>query len=252
MPRVLLHGNPEVPVIWDDLVGALAERGERDIVRLAPPGFGAPVPPGWEASAAGYRRWLVGELTDLGGEVDLVAHDWGAGHLWALLDGDAHLLRSWAADCAGLIHPDYHWHDAAVAWQTPGVGEELVAAMVATPVADTAAGLADAGMGPRAAAAVAEALDAEMGSCILSLYRSAAQPYLADLGARLAERPPPVPGLVIVATEDPFAGTAAMATEVAGWLGAATCTLPGRGHWWMGGDPGDVADALVAHWAAVD
>lgn len=61
-----------------------------------------------------------------------------------------------------------------------------------------------------------------------------------------------MPGLVIVATEDPFAGTAAMATEVAGWLGAATCTLPGRGHWWMVGDPGDVADALVAHWAAVD
>jgi len=252
MPRVLLHGNPEVPAIWDDLVAALAERGERDVVRLAPPGFGAPVPPGWDATAAGYRRWLVDELASLGGEVDLVAHDWGAGHLWALLDGDAHLLRSWAADCAGLIHPDYHWHDAAVAWQTPGVGEDLVAAMVATPPADTAVGLAGAGMGPTAAAAVAVALDADMGACILSLYRSAVPPYLADLGTRLVANPPAVPGLVIVATGDPYAGTPEMAAEVAERLGADTCTLAGRGHWWMISDPDEAADALVAHWAAVD
>ena len=251
MPAVLLHGNPEVPASWDDLVGALWDRGVRDLLRLAPPGFGAPVPAGWAATAADYRRWLVGELAGLGGEVDLVAHDWGAGHLWSLLDGDAHLLRSWSADCAGLLHPDYQWHEAAVAWQTPEVGEALVAAMVAMPAADTAAGLDGAGMGAAAAAAVAEAMDEDMGACILALYRSAAQPYLADLGARLAAHPPAVPGLVIVATDDPYAGTPAMGTEVARRLGAATCRLEGRGHWWMVGDPGEVADALVAHWSSV-
>jgi len=251
VPRVLLHGNPEVPAVWDALVDALADRGERDVVRLAPPGFGAPVPPGWDATATAYRHWLVGELTALGGDVDLVAHDWGAGHLWALLDGDAHLLRSWAADCAGLLHPDYRWHDAALAWQTPEVGEELVAAMVASSPADTAAGLRAAGMGASAAAAVAEALDEDMGACILSLYRSAAQPYLAELGARLAAGPPQVPGLVVVATDDPFAGTPAMAGEVADQLGAATCILEGRGHWWMTDDPGSVADALVDHWTSI-
>lgn len=252
MTRVLLHGNPEVPALWDDLVDALADRGERDIVRLAPPGFGAPVPAGWEATAGEYRQWLVAELAALNersGPVDLVAHDWGAGHLWALLAGDAHLVRTWAADCAGLLHPDYQWHDAAAAWQTPGVGEELIAAMLATPPADTAAGLAAAGMGTAVATAVAAALDDDMGACILGLYRSAAQPYLTDLGARLVAHPPPVPGLVVVATDDPFAGTPDMATEVAGWLGAATCRLEGRGHWWMVGDPGEVADALVVHWA---
>lgn len=249
MPRVFLHGNPEVPAIWDDLVGALEDRGVREVVCLAPPGFGAPVPAGWSATAADYRRWLVEELAGFGGDVDLVAHDWGAGHLWSVLDGDAHLLRSWAADCAGLLHPDYQWHDAAVAWQTPEVGEALVAAMVAMPAADTAAGLEAAGMGA-ASAAVAEAMDEEMGACVLALYRSAAQPYLANLGARLAARPPAVPGLVIVATDDPYAGTPEMATEVAGWLGAATCTLGGRGHWWMVGDPGEIADTLVDHWTA--
>jgi len=251
MPRVFVHGNPEVPAIWDDLVAALAVRGETDVVRLAPPGFGAPVPDDWGATAADYRRWLVDALVAIDGPVDLVAHDWGAGHLWAVLNGDDRLVRSWAADCAGLLHPDYQWHDAAVAWQTPQVGEELVAAMVAMPASDTAAGLAAAGMGPVAAEAVADALDDDMGRCVLALYRSAAQPYLADLGAALSDRPPRSPGLVIVPTADPFAGTVEMASSVADRLGAATCVLAGRGHWWMVGDVDVVADALVAHWAGV-
>jgi len=250
--RAFIHGNPEVPVIWDDLVAALADRGETDIVRLVPPGFGAPVPDGWGATAAEYRQWLVGELVSLGGDVDVVAHDWGAGHLFAVLDGDAHLVRSWVSDCGGLLHPDYQWHDAAVAWQTPEVGEQLVAAMVAMDPADTAGGLAAAGMGPVVAAAVAEALDDTMGACVLSLYRSATQPYLADLGDRLFANPPPAPGLVIVATDDPYAGTPDMATDVARRLGAQTVTLNGEGHWWMVGDPGHVADALVAHWNSVE
>ena len=38
------------------------------------------------------------------------------------------------ADCAGLLHPDYVWHDAAQAWQTPEVGEQAIAAMFGMPV----------------------------------------------------------------------------------------------------------------------
>lgn len=251
MTRVFIHGNPEVPAIWDDLVGALADRGETEVVRLAPPGFGAPVPPGWSGTAGAYRNWLVDELVALGGAVDLVAHDWGAGHLWAVLDGDAHLLRSWAADCAGLLHPDYEWHDAAVAWQTPEVGEQVIAALTDLDPADAAAGLAAAGMGTTAATAVAAALNEEMGACVLALYRSATQPYLQDLGARLVAHPPSVPGLVIIPTDDPYAGSVDQAHEVTQLLGATSCTLVGRGHWWMVGDPGEIADALVAHWRAV-
>ena len=251
MTRVFVHGNPEVPAIWDDLIAALADRGETGVVCLAPPGFGAPVPPGWTASAGSYRQWLAHELAELGGDVDVVAHDWGAGHLFGVLDSDASLVRSWAADCAGLLHPNYQWHDAAVAWQTPVVGEELVDAMVAMDPADTAAGLAAAGMGSTVAAAVAQALDDDMGACVLALYRSAPQPYLAEMGARLFANPPGPPGLVIIATDDPYAGTPDMAAEVAGQLGADTVALEGKGHWWMVGDPDVAADALVAHWAGV-
>jgi len=249
MPRAFIHGNPEVPAIWDDLVDALAARGETDVVRLAPPGFGAPVPDGWTATAGAYRQWLSGELEALGGNVNIVAHDWGAGHLLGVLDGDAHLVRTWATDCAGMLHPEYQWHDAALAWQTPGVGEEIVAAMAAMDPADLAAGLAASGMGTDAAAAVAAAINDDMGRCVLALYRSAAQPYLADLGERMFASPPAPPGLVIIATDDPYAGTPEMAAEVAERLGADTVTLAGRGHWWMTGDTDEAADALVAHWA---
>ena len=38
---VLVHGNPETDAIWGPLVDAL---GRKDVVRLSPPGFGAPLP----------------------------------------------------------------------------------------------------------------------------------------------------------------------------------------------------------------
>ena len=44
MTCVLVHGNPETDVIWDPLVRALAAQGVADVVRLSPPGFGAPLP----------------------------------------------------------------------------------------------------------------------------------------------------------------------------------------------------------------
>ena len=41
MTVVLVHGNPETDAIWGPLVDAL---GRDDVVRLSPPGFGAPLP----------------------------------------------------------------------------------------------------------------------------------------------------------------------------------------------------------------
>ena len=45
-PLVLVHGNPEIDVIWDPLAAKLG----REAIRLSPPGFGAPVPEGFEPS----------------------------------------------------------------------------------------------------------------------------------------------------------------------------------------------------------
>ena len=59
MPVVLVHGNPETDAVWAPLV---AELDRSDVVRLSPPGWGAPIPDGWGATVEEYRRWLVGEL----------------------------------------------------------------------------------------------------------------------------------------------------------------------------------------------
>ena len=37
------------------------------------------------------------------------------------------------SDLLGCFDPDYEWHPLARGWQTPGKGEEMVAAMVADP-----------------------------------------------------------------------------------------------------------------------
>ena len=248
MPVALVHGNPETAAIWGPLCAELAARGVDEPVRLSPPGFGAPVPEGWPATREAYRDWLVRELEALGGEVDLVGHDWGAGHVYGLLAVRPDLVRTWAADCAGLVHPDYVWHDAAQAWQTPGVGEEMIAGMVEAPLDDKRELFAGLGIDEPIASDLAVGADAAMGACILTLYRSAAQPVMADLGRSLAAASLP-PGLAIVATADTYAGSPETATEVAASVGAGVCTLDGLGHWWMIDDPAAAADALVAHWS---
>jgi len=86
---------------------ALANRGVEDIILLSPPGFGAPVPPGFPCTRLAYRDWLISEIEKIGHPVDLLGHDWGAGHTYAVAAVRPDLLRSWAADCAGLVHPSY-------------------------------------------------------------------------------------------------------------------------------------------------
>ena len=74
MTVVLVHGNPETDAVWDPLVDAM---GRDDVVRLSPPGFGAPMPDGWPATYLDYRDWLEGELIRLPAPIDLVSADPG-------------------------------------------------------------------------------------------------------------------------------------------------------------------------------
>ncbi len=122
MTKVFVHGNPETAEVWSELVPALNRRGIQDIVLLSPPGFGAAVPAGFGSTRIEYRDWLIAELEKIGGEIDLVGHDWGAGHTYAAVACRPDLLRSWSADCAGLVHPAYEWHPAAQVWQRQGEG----------------------------------------------------------------------------------------------------------------------------------
>ncbi|MBN9110316.1 MAG: alpha/beta fold hydrolase [Pseudonocardia sp.] len=251
MTVVLVHGNPETAAIWGPLVDHLGD--EQPTVRLSPPGFGAPVPDGFPATWESYRDWLVTELEELtagGGQVDLVGHDWGGGHVVNAVMVRPDLVRSWACDVVGIYDPDYVWHDLAQQWQTPQVGEQLVARMGAAPVARRGEGLAAQGMDAAVADKVAAAFDTAMGECILWLYRSAAQPAMADLGAGL-EAAARVPGLALVPTDDPYVGTREQKLRAAERAGAHVEELDGLGHWWMMQDPARGAAALTRFWSGI-
>lgn len=248
MPIVLVHGVPETDAIWDPLAERLSADHGRDVIRLTPPGFGAPVPSDFEPVRESYVEWLADEVRSMSGDVDLVGHDWGAGHVFGLVTTQPDLVRSWAADVAGLFHPDYEWHDMAQLWRTPGVGEDTIAGMMSASVDDKVALFESLGMPADIGRKVAVANDETMGRCILALYRSAGPKDLAEIWEPLPETAANVPGLVIVPTADPYVD-AEYSYEVADRAEAQTAPLEGLGHWWMLEDPDQAAEALDGFWS---
>jgi pimeloyl-ACP methyl ester carboxylesterase len=247
MTKVLVHGVPETADIWGPLRAELAQRGVDDVVALSPPGFGAPTPPGWSATPDAYVDWLAEEIERLGPPVDVLGHDWGTGHVLGLALRRPDLLRSWCVDVAGLLHPDYEWHELAQQWQIPEVGEQVIEAMLGLSAADRAAAYEAAGAVDRdIARRMAEAMDPTMGACILTLYRHGAQPYVRRLGEELVTARPG-PGLVLTATEDAYV-TADHGREMAARLDARHVSLTGQGHWWMLSRPDLAAEALTDFW----
>ena len=248
---VLVHGNPETAAIWGPLTAALAERGRTDVIALSPPGFGAPVPDGFDPTMDAYAEWLVGELETIhatGTEIDLLGHDWGAGHVYGALARRPDLVRTWTGDIAGVLHSDYVWHDMAQAWQTPEIGEQTIAGMTTSSTEDKQALFMGLGLPDDIAAELAAGLDDEMGRCVLRLYRTGAQPAVGQLGDRLADMELP-PGLVVDAELDAYINSE-QSNEIAQRLGAETLRLDGRSHWWMVADIDPVADGLIAFWSA--
>ena len=227
-PTVLVHGNPETPALWDPLVASL----RRDVVRTVPPGFGAPLPTGFGATMSDYRDWLVGELERIGEPVDLVGHDWGGAHVVAVAMTRPDLLRSWVSDAIGVFDEDYVWHDLAQGWQQPGVGEEAVAQLLGGSTADKAARLVSFGFPPDTAEQVAAGQDEDMCRAVLALYRSAAQPAMAEAGRSL-EAAAARPGLALLPSEDTFVGTDGQRRVAAARAGGRVQVLDRLGGCWM-------------------
>jgi pimeloyl-ACP methyl ester carboxylesterase len=236
---VFVHGNPETAAAWDLVAAQLPEPQ----VRLSPPGFGAPVPPGFRATVDGYRDWLIASLEAIGRPVHLVGHDWGGSHVVNVAMERPDLLLSWATDTIGAFDPRYEWHELARIWQTEGEGERWIAAQLALPAADRAARMICRGADPAVALRVASGFDAAMGRCILSLYRNAAQPAMARRGEGL-ERAAARPGLVLLAEHDVVAGTVEQRLRCAARAGASVARLS-LDHWWLLEDGGQAgAEAL--------
>jgi hypothetical protein len=168
--------------------------------------------------------------------------------VYGVLSEKPGIVRSWAADCAGLLHADYQWHDMAQGWQAPELGEQMVAGMVAMPDDQFVDAFSGLGMTREIAAEVKSKIDDEMARCILALYRDAAQPAMVAVGKQFVAAQPKN-GLVIIAEGDHFAGSLETMTAVANSVGAGVAVLPEVGHWWMCQRPDLGADMLMTHWA---
>jgi pimeloyl-ACP methyl ester carboxylesterase len=160
------------------------------------------------------------------------------------------LMRSWASDALGGFDPDYVWHDMAKAWQTAEIGEQALAQMAGMPAEARVERYVSLGMTKAIAPKIIAGANADMGRAILSLYRSAAQPVMRDLGASLP-RAVAKPGLAIIATEDFFVGGETLARRSAERAGAKVAVLEGAGHWWMCQQPKQGADAINAFLASL-
>jgi pimeloyl-ACP methyl ester carboxylesterase len=241
MTAVFVHGVPETTVVWRPLVEALAPP---DPVLLALPGFGCPLPDGFEPTMHGYARWLADELARFD-EVDLVTHDWGALLALRVLADQPANVRSWVSDM-GDLDPTFEWHDTAKVWQTPGDGEAFMDGLLGASIADRAAVLGAVGVPEPGATEMAEHFDATMAAAILALYRSA-----TDVGGEWGPGIDSItaPGLLVESMQDPFRNPARVG-QLARRTGAQVVQLPDEGHFWMLEAPERAATAIAEFWAA--
>jgi pimeloyl-ACP methyl ester carboxylesterase len=247
MTIVFVHGVPVTSAVWTPLLNELSRSRHEDVVRLSPPGFGAPLPANFGATIDDYRSWLVDELSRFAAPVHLVGHDWGGGHVAEVAMARPDLLRSWVSDTIGGYEPDFVWHPLAQIWQTPGEGERSIEETFVGDTDERAARMVEWGIPEPTASEVALAQGADMGKAILALYRSAAPPALPERGRNLpaaAARP----GLVPIPTEDFTVGSVASRHRAVERAGAHAVELEGIGHWWMLQDPPRAARMLSEFW----
>jgi pimeloyl-ACP methyl ester carboxylesterase len=240
MPAVFVHGVPDTYRMWDRVRSHLSRV---DVVALAMPGFDAPLPDGFDASKEAYAGWLVGELDRIGEPVDLVGHDWGSLLVQRAASLRPERIRTLACG-SGPIDRDYVWHDLAQMWQTPGVGEDVMASF--TPEALTAVLAAETD--EEAAEETARHVSDDMKRCILALYRSAVkvgeewQPDLEAVGGKF-------PVLVCWGRDDPYVGSE-FGERLAQRLHARLLMFDDSGHWWPYTKPAETAAALEECWAS--
>jgi pimeloyl-ACP methyl ester carboxylesterase len=240
MPAVFLHGVPDTQQVWHAVIARL---DRKDVVTLALPGFGCPLPSGFGATKEEYVDWLLAELAALPGPIDLVGHDWGGLLVVRAVSVRPGAVRSWAAGAAPLDR-EYVWHQAAQAWQTPGKGEKVMAGLTAETLQ---AALVAVGVPVADAAKAGANLDATMKQCILKLYRSAVNAgdeWEDDLQRVSA------PGLVLWGEKDPYASVE-FGARLARKTRARFVPFAGGSHWWQLERPAEVAAELQRFWSGV-
>ena len=241
MPAFLVHGVPDTHHLWDKVRARLARR---DVLAPNLPGFGVPTPTGFRPVKEAYVDWLIDEIARVGEPVDLVGHDWGAVLVQRVVSLRPDLIRTWACG-DGPVDREYVWHDLAQQWQTPDVGEAVMAGMTTDALAD---GLPGAGVPADDARAIASRVDERMKACILSLYRSA-----VSVGEEWEDGVAAItrPALILWSRDDPYVAPR-FAERLAKRVRGQLVFLEGCGHWWPLERPAEAATALERFWSAPD
>ena len=240
--KFFLHGVPDTPAMWEPVIAEL-DLNAADYRAPALPGFVEPAPDGFSCTKDAYVDWYIAELEQAhaaSGPVDLVGHDWGALITVRAASLRPDLVRSWCVANA-LPHPDYKWHRMARLWQTPVVGELL---MAISPKERLCKGLHQAGIPADLAAREASHWTRHMRQSILALYRSAktAGRDWWDACADLPDK-----GLVFWGADDPYVPTW-VAEKFCAHTGADLEMQPGTGHWSVIERADTLAVSLTSLW----
>lgn len=237
MPALFVHGVPDTHVVWDEVLAHL-DRG--DVLAPDLPGFGGGAGPA-EPTKEAYVDWLVGQLEAAGEPVDLVGHDWGSLLAVRAASLRPDLIRTLAFG-GGPVDETYVWHDVAQLWQTPDVGEQVMAGMTPETMGPA---LESTGLTAEQARVAAAGIDDEMKRCILGLYRSAVT-VGTEWGPGLDGFPRPA--LALWGAGDTYAPPE-FGERMAARMGGRCVRFDG-GHWWELSHPAEVAAELTALWAS--
>ncbi|MEM7329730.1 MAG: alpha/beta hydrolase [Pseudomonadota bacterium] len=223
--KLFLHGVPDTPSMWDPVIAELG--GHQDSFRVpALPGFVTPAPSEFSATKEAYVDWFIQEIEQAhqdAGPVDLIGHDWGALITVRAASLKPELINSWCVANA-LPHPDYQWHRMARMWQTPILGEVIMALSRKEALCKA---LHAAGIPADLASKEASHWSPHMRRAILKLYRSA-----KFVGSEWWDDTKHLPdrGLVFWGEDDPYVPTW-IADKFCAATGARLEKQPNTGHW---------------------
>lgn len=240
MPALLIHGNPDTAHLWDRVREHLGTYGD-EVVAADLPGFAEPAADGFGRTKEEYVDWIVERCEELGGQVDLVGHDWGSLLVQRVASIRPDVLAS--VTCGGAaVDADYPWHPLAQVWQTPGEGERYMEEEL-TPEFGIEH-LVENGV-PREDAERNVWLSDHGKATILALYRSAVHigaEWQPDLERQT------VPAMVIWGRTDPYVPLE-FGERLADRMRAELVVLD-CGHWWPYEKPRETAEALLRRWTA--
>ena len=241
--KLFLHGVPDTPSMWGPVINELNLPPERCQVP-AMPGFVDPAPDGFNSTKEAYVDWYISEVErafEADGPVDLIGHDWGAIVTIRVACLRPDLVRTWCVANA-LPHPDYKWHSMARTWQTPLIGELI---MAISRKEQLCKGLHAQGIPADLASTEASHWSPHMKRSILRLYRSAktvGDEWWPDI-KNLPDR-----GLVFWGVDDPYVPVE-IAENFCAETGAQLLKQENTGHWSIVERADAMAVALKDLWA---